>query len=215
MMREPLCLLGMLLCAASQVHADDSAPDFESAVKPQGKPTKGNFEDDNGNRLAWGVQVVLLRLAAVRPASEPARYREFTAGYALIPAEFGFFVALDPSTKYWRLHNDKGEELQLFSPVAMVLVSVDKDKPAHSSLSLGVGIGFLNRALTLGISFDLYRGIGVRGGDGVAGSGTAPTGLISWAISRSGEITPENIAILLSANLSELVTKITGNSQKD
>ena len=71
-------------------------------------------------------------------------------------------------------------------------------------------LGFFENAISIGVGVDLYRGIPVLGANGSAGAGTAHTGVLSWAFSPEGEVTPENVFVLLSLSLTRIIGSVSG-----
>ena len=69
--------------------------------------------------------------------------------------------------------------------------SASASSSSSSSVSVGVGV-------------DLYRGIPVRNGAGEPGGDTVATGIFSWAMTRSGELTVENLFLVLNLGLSAI-----------
>jgi hypothetical protein len=178
-----------------------------TAATPQ-QQAEADFK--NGDRLKYGLSVTLLEFRAARPSNETGRLRDYAPGLEAIPPEVGFHFLYQPSTRPWRLRRKDGSDFQLISWGGMVLVRVDNVSLHQGALSLGTMLTFFENTLGLGIGFDLYRGIPVQGANGVAGSGTAYTGLLSWAFTPQGEITPENVFVVLTFGLGPIVNALTG-----
>jgi hypothetical protein len=161
-------------------------------------------------QLAFGITTTLLRLRSTRMDSEPGRSRNYVLGIDKLPMDLGFQFTFRPGISPYRLDTDEGKGFQLISVGGLLSAEVNSRVPGQSEITLGLVVSFFAESVSLGLGFDLYRGIPVRGADGVAGSGTATTGLLGWAWCKQGEMTPENFSLLLTFNLSKIPGALGG-----
>jgi hypothetical protein len=180
----------------------------EGASAPKSSPGDVTFTD--GSNLRYGPTVSLLRFQTSRRKDEPGRLRDYTPALDLLPAQVGFQFIYRPSATPWQLRLPKHKTYQLLSAGGILLAHVDTNRAALGSLSLAATLGLFDDSIGLGVGFDLYRGIPVRGADGQAGSATAYTGLLAAALAREGELTPENAFVVVTLNLAWLTKTVAG-----
>ena len=169
----------------------------------------------NGARLSWELAASLLRFHTQRSENLPGRVRTFRPRLELIPGEVGFQFLVEPSGLPWRMNRKNGESLQLMSWGGLLLASLGEDDAfERGSLSLAATVSFFENNIGLGLGFDLYRGIPVLGSDGTPGGDTAFTGVLAWAFAHEGEVTAENAFFVVTLNLSNLVTALSGKEDK-
>jgi hypothetical protein len=173
---------------------------------------QGEVELQDGSAVRYGVTTTLLKLQASRKASSPARLREYEFGMAKLPLDLGFQFGFRPNMFPYRIKTTDKDGFQLISVGGMLTVKMSDQSPSQAEITIGLIVSFFDESVSVGLGFDLYRGVPVQGPDGSSGSGTASTGLLAWAWSRHGEITPENVSLLLTVNLSKLAG--TGGSAK-
>lgn len=193
--------------------AKKAAKETEAAVTPAPPPapaTGGDITFQNGSNLRYGPTVSLLRYQTSRRSDEPGRLRDYTPALALLPAQFGFQFVYRPAETPWRLPLPSHKWYQLLSAGGMLLAHVDTGDASRGSLSLAATLGLFEDSIGLGVGFDLYRGIPVRGADGKAGSSTVYTGLLAPAFAREGELTPENAFVVITLNLAWLTKTVAG-----
>jgi hypothetical protein len=161
----------------------------------------------NGGKLSYGVSLSLLRLSFSRQEDEPARIRNYTPRLERIAPEVGFQFAYAPASDPFRLKtrtaNGDGY-FQLMSFGGAFLVRLSDQNVSRGGVSVAAIVGFFDDRVSVGMGFDIYRGIPVANVDGMAGAGTAYTGLASWAFAREGELTPENVFLVFSINLAKI-----------
>lgn len=184
---------------------------IEVAADAGADPKKSEeVEFENGSRLRYGVTVSILQLTFTRSESEPARLRNYAPKLDFIPPEVGFQFTHQPAAAPWRYRLRDGRLFQLMSWGGMMLVQLDKPGRAQGALRLGATLNFFENTIGLGLGVDLYRGIPVMGPGGAIGTGTAYTGLLSWAFTKDGEVTPENVFVVVTFGLDRLVNALTG-----
>lgn len=161
-------------------------------------------------RLEWSLVASLLEFRVVREESEPARNRDYTGKLTVVPPAIGVQFTYQPATAPWRLRKNGKGFLQLISAGGFVLARFDSGNAERGALSLGGTLSFFNNFVGVGLGFDLYRGIAVRGADGVSGSDTVGTGILAWALSPKGQVTPENVFVTLTLGLNPIVDALGG-----
>ncbi|MBX3199081.1 MAG: hypothetical protein KF850_40160 [Labilithrix sp.] len=162
--------------------------------------------------LNYGVSFSLLRIRAERRSDEPARERNYDVKMEGVPVEFGFHFTYGPPSTPWRI-GPKAKPFQLFTVGGMLLVGINRESDYRGNFSLGAIIGAFENAIILGVGMDLYRGIAVRGPSG-PGTETIPTGPIGWAVSRRGEVTAENVFFVVTANIGDVLKRLSGSSEE-
>jgi len=167
--------------------------------------------DLSSGSLSYGVTTTLLRLQSSRRASDPARVRDYQMGIEKLPLDLGFQFSYRPRQRPYRLDTTDGAGFQMISVGGMLSVTMNPQIASQAEVILGFVLSFFNESVSLGLGFDLYRGVPVRGADGAAGTGTASTGLLGWACSKQGEITPENFSLLLTFNVSKIAGSVGGD----
>lgn len=176
-------------------------------------PDPKKFEEvefQNGSRLRYGVTASVLQLTFTRSESEPARLRNYAPKLDFVPPEVGFSFTYQPAAAPWRYRLRDGRTFQLVSWGGMMLVQLDKPGRAQGALRLGATLNFFENTIGLGVGVDLYRGIPVLGPGNGSGTGTAYTGLLSWAFTKEGEVTPENVYFVVTFGLDRIVNALTG-----
>lgn len=163
----------------------------------------------SGSDFNYGLTVSLLRYSVARQDDQPARLRNYQPRFEALPAEFGFQFTYHPSNSPWRLRTETKDGYQVMSVGGILLARVDNEKFNRGELGLAATVQFLEDSIGFGVGFDLYRGIPVQGPDGQRGGATAYTGLLGWALARDGEITPENVFMLITVNVAGLAGKIS------
>ena len=161
----------------------------------------------NQGSLRWGAGLSLLRLSFSRREDEPGRMRNYVPRLERIAPEIGFQFAYSPPGKPWRLRGREGvrsANFQFMSVGGAVLVRLSEQDVSRGGISLAAVLGFFEDRISLGMGFDIYRGIAVADADGARGSSTVYTGLAAWGLAREGELTPENVFVVLSLNLAAL-----------
>ena len=129
-----------------------------------------------------------------------------------VPTEFGFHFNYGPARPIWRI-GDKPKTFQLFTVGGMLLVGIDSKSVERGNVSLGATLGIFENAIIVGLGFDLFRGIAARGPAG-PGTETIPTGPLGWALSRRGEVTAENVFFVVTANISDVLKRLSGSSEE-
>lgn len=167
-----------------------------------------------GGSVHYGLTLSLAQFNVVRSESEPAAWRNYAPNFKFVPTTIGFQFTYQPAGEPWRIQKNDESYFQLMSAGGMVLLSVDSRNAELGALSLGATLGFFEDVLGLGIGFDLYRGIPVRGLDGTSGGGTAYTGVLAWAFSPRGEVTPENVFVVLTLGLEPIVRALGSGGRK-
>ncbi len=159
-----------------------------------------------GGRWDWGASVSLLRIGALRDPTLPGRTHQYQTDIRPLDTQVTFQAFFHPAGTPWRRTDERTlRDFQLLSLSAFLTLGIDPQHSAQSEIALGVGLGLFENFLVLGLGFDLYRGVPVRGGDGVPGSHTASTGLLAPLTSTEGEVTPENFFFVIHLNLVSLV----------
>jgi hypothetical protein len=192
---------------------DAPATTAANAAKPSVAPSGGLASDTpeflltNQGRIRWGAGLSLLRLSFSRQDDEPGRIRNFTPKLERIAPEIGFQFAYSPPGSPWRLRGQNGirsTNFQMMSIGGALLVRLSDQDVSRGGISLAAILGFFEDRVSLGIGFDVYRGIAIADAEHSRGGATAYTGLASWAFAREGELTPENVFIVVSVNLAML-----------
>jgi hypothetical protein len=187
----------------------------DAKANPPGAKAPANAQTltlPTGGELRYGLSLSLLEFDVTRSAREPARLRNYAPRLSFVPGEVGFQFTYRPASQPWRTRAN-GKPFQLMSWGGMVLVQVSTKELAQGALRLGFTLNFFDEVLGLGVGFDLYRGIPVQGADGSAGGATAYTGLLAAAFAPNGEVTPENVFIVVTLGLEPLVKALTGRFQ--
>jgi hypothetical protein len=179
------------------------------AASPDPKKQQ-EIEFENGGRLRYGLSLSLLQLSATRSSSEPGRLRNYAPRLETVPPELGFQFTYQPHSYPWRLRRKDGTSFQLMSWGGMLLAGIRNSNLEQGAIRLGATLNFFENVIGLGAGFDLYRGIPVLGADGTAGGATAYTGLLSWAIAKQGEVTPENFFFVVTLGVDPIVKALTG-----
>jgi hypothetical protein len=192
---------------ARKIAASQSAVD---AAKAEAEEKEGDEEVDlRSGTVRYGVTTTLLRLQSSRRASDPARARDYQLGIEKLPLDLGFQFSYRPKQSPYRLKTKDGAGFQMISVGGMLSVTMNPRIASQAEVILGFVLSFFDESVSLGLGFDLYRGVPARGSEG-AGSDTAPTGLFGWACSKRGEITPENFSLLLTFNVSKIAGSVGG-----
>lgn len=168
----------------------------------------------DGSDFNYGLTVSLFRLSVARLDDEAARMRNYSPKFEALPAEFGFQFTYRPNGSPWRLRTSSKNDFQLMSVGGILLARVNNDNFSQGEVGVAATWQFLEDSVGIGLGFDLYRGVAVQGPDGQRGEGTAYTGLFSWALARDGEITPENVFVLLTVNVAGLAGKISSKGSE-
>lgn len=170
-----------------------------AAAQQSPKPSSVTTRD---GRFDWGAGVSLFRIGALRDPTLPGRTRRYETEIRPLDTQLTFQVFYHPASRPWR-YTDEGthRQFQMMSLSAFLLLGINAQQTAQSEIAVGVGMGFLENYLVLGVGFDLYRGVPVRGGDGVPGSHTVSTGLLGPVTSSEGQLTLENIFFVIHLNL--------------
>jgi hypothetical protein len=171
-------------------------------------PTSTTFQ--SGSTLSYGVTLSLLQFSTLRSPNEPGRYRNYAPNLEILPTEIGFKFSYNPAFSPWRLSKQDGKSFQLISVGGALLARIKSQALEQGNLSLAIELGFFDNAISLGVGIDLYRGIPVLSGAGISGGGTAYTGLLAWAFAKEGELTPENVFVVVSFSLTKIVGAISG-----
>jgi len=193
--------------AASPAAADDSDKTGKNTGGDDGESgtNEGNtITTRNGSQLKYGIATSLLRVRATRSPREFARERNLAVEVDKLPLDLGFQFVYRPNTRAHRLSTKDGKGFQLVSYGGILLADVGGDNGSQSTITIGAIASFFEESVSVGIGFDLYRGIPTQGIDGQRGGATAQTGLLGWALSETGEITAENFSLMLSLNVSNL-----------
>jgi len=214
-MTNPLGRIGLLAFVGSMALLFDApARAADDSSSASGMTTSNVFQQKfvGGATLSYGVTLSLLRLSSTRPSNAPGRTREYTPGVEVLPAEFGFQFTYGPQSAPWRFDvaDPTKPRFQLMTVGGVILGRVDDRARGQGNISLAATLGFFENAISIGVGVDLYRGIPIQGANGAAGAGTAHTGILAWAFSPEGEVTPENIFVLLSLSLSRIVGSVSG-----
>lgn len=164
----------------------------------------------NKSTLSYGVTLSLLQFSVARRADQPARLRDYQPQLQVLPVEIGFQFVYGPQYTPWRFTtSDRSKPFQLMTVGGAVLTRIQNEGLSQGNISLAAELGFFENTISIGIGFDLYRGIPTLNGSGVAGGATAYTGLLAAAFAKEGEVTPENVFVLLSFSLSKLTAALT------
>jgi hypothetical protein len=153
--------------------------------------------------------VSLLQYRVSRPEDEIGRTRHYESALQFVPPEFGFQFVHSPAAEPWRYSDASGKPFQLMSWGGMLTARVDTDHPERGALGLAATLTFFEQMLGLGVGVDLYRGIPIATADG-PGKDTALTGVLAWALAPEGEVTPENVFVVVSLGLAPIVSGLTG-----
>jgi hypothetical protein len=170
-----------------------------------------DLEFKYGTRLHYGPTISVLKFNVSRPSNEPGRLRNYSPELAIVPLELGFQFIVEPANRPWRFIRKDGKDFQLMSPGGMLLVRISDKDLAQGEISLAATLSFFNNTIGLGLGFDLYRGIPVLGPDGRPGGSTVYTGILPWAFAKEGEVTPENLFVVLTLGLAPVVRAVTGD----
>ncbi len=185
----------------------------ESSLAANAAASKERIETARGDVIRYGLTATMLRFHVLRDPALPGRERSYEPELDVVPGEFGFQVTVAPHYSPLCLRTRDGKPFQVMSIGGMFLV--DPDAGGHSSWSVAGLLSFLNDTIGVGIGFDLYRAIPVRGADGQPGSAVAHTGLLSWATSATGEMTPENLLFLVTLNASSVAKALGGTGEDE
>jgi hypothetical protein len=185
----------------------------EAPARADAQPAASTQTFENGATLSYGVTLSLLQFSAARSANEPGRLRNYTPSLEVLPAEIGFQFIFNPQNAPWRLNKKDDSRFQLMSIGGAILARIRNEGLVQGNLSLAIELGFFENSLSIGLGVDLYRGIPILSGSGVAGGGTAYTGLLAAAFVKEGELTPENVFLLVSFSLSGVVNALSGKVQ--
>ncbi len=187
------------------------APALARAADAETPPASGTSavtqDLADGSTFNYGPALTLLRLSFSRQDNEPGRDRNYAPKLEKIVPEIGFQFSISPSGSPWRWRTKNGRHdgyFQFMSLGGTFLVRLSDQDVSRGGVALAAIAGFFDNAVSLGIGFDLYRGIPVADVNGARGGATAYTGLASWAFAREGELTPENVFLLFSINLAKL-----------
>jgi hypothetical protein len=198
------CLAQVAVLAVSAVLG------FDGVAHADDPPATTSTTFQSGSTLSYGVTLSLLQFSTLRSPNEPGRYRNYAPNLEVLPTELGFQFVYNPAFSPWRLNKQDGKTFQLISVGGALLARIKSQALEQGNISLAVQLGFFDNAISLGVGIDLYRGIPVLSGTGVSGGGTAYTGLLAWAFAREGEVTPENVFVVVSFSLSKIVGAISG-----
>jgi hypothetical protein len=194
--------------AAAELDAKDVAIHGSEKTEDPNRQTEIEFE--TGSRLRYGVNATFLELTFSRPEDEPGRYRNYAPKLEMFPPQIGFQFISEPSGRPWRYTLRDGKHFQLMSWGGLVLAKVDAPSRGQGAVRLGATLNFFNNVIGLGVGFDLYRGIPVLGPGGEAGTGTAYTGVLAWAFTKEGEVTPENVFVVFTFGLQPIIDALSG-----
>ncbi len=158
---------------------------------------------------SWGLGVPLLRLGVLRRADEPGYLRNFEPQLQALTPQITFQVTYKPNTTPWRREDtETGTPTQVIAVSGLIIGGLDSVHSLRSEIAIGLSVDFLDGIVSLGVGVDLYRGVPVRDGAGAAGEDTVPTGLFSWAMTRNGEFTAENVFLILNLGLTAIGGKL-------
>ncbi len=163
-----------------------------------------------GDRLRYGLSASLFEFSVERPNNEPGRLRRYAPTFDVVPAEIGFQFTLQPSGSPWRLQKADTSTFQLMSCGGMLLVRIDNKNLAQGAVAVGATLNFFENVLGIGVGVDLYRGVPIQGANGAASGSTAYTGLLAWAFAPQGEMTPEDVFVVLTFGLDPIVKALSG-----
>lgn len=206
-------LLELELRVEKQKEKQQEEKERASAPKKTSPEKVDEVEFARHGRLRYGLSLSLVRVAATRDPAEPARLRDYRVGVDTVPAEIGFQFTHMPSGGPWRLRKKDRSYFQLMSWGGLLLLHPSTRSVNQSSISLGATLNFFENLVGIGIGFDLYRGIPVRDANGTEGGDTAGTGILSWAFTPKGEVTPENVFVVLSLGLDPIVKAFSGEAK--
>lgn len=188
--------------------AETSAP---KTTATQGTPAQQTeVEFATGGRVTYGLNISLFEFNVKRPDDEPGRLRDYRPNFVIVPPQLGFQFTYEPPGNPWRLKKKDGSDFQLMSVGGMVLVQVDNRSLAQGAISVGGTLGFFANVIGIGLAVDLYRGIPTQDANGGAGGATADTGFLAWAFSPHGEVTPEDVSLVLTFGLQPIVDALSG-----
>lgn len=190
-------LAGGTVMSARAARADDTTAS-----------TSATFE--GGSTLSYGVTLSLLQFSTVRSPNEPGSYRNYSPNLEVLPTELGFQFIYNPAPGPWRLKKQDGKSFQLISVGGALLARIKSQSLEQGNISLAAQLGFFDNAISVGVGVDLYRGIPILSGAGVPGGATAYTGLLAAAFAKEGELTAENVFVVLSFSLTKIVSAISG-----
>jgi hypothetical protein len=212
--REKVSLEGTALGKTTDTLQGQVAPHVAGSaqLEPTVSP-RSNVTFSNGDHVSYGLSLSLLRFSTSRRIDEPSRQRNYTPALELIPAEFGFQFLYQPEASPWRQRRVGGGQFQMIGVGGVFLARVDNERFERGGLALAGMFSFFDDSIGVGAGFDLYRGIPVEGPDGEVGGATAYTGLLAWGLAKEGELTPENVFVVLSVNLATLAGRVTGTAQ--
>lgn len=199
--------------AMASASASASAPTIDKPALHASAAERRTLEEAefvSGSHLRYGLTTSLLRFSVSRRPSEPAALRDYVPTLEPVPADVAFSFMYEPNKSPWRLCKKDGKPFQLLSWGGALFVDPSAPRRDQRSISLALMLGLFENWISLGAGVDLYRGIPTQGSDGESGTGTAYTGLLGWALSRRGEVTPENVFITVALDLSKAVTSATG-----
>jgi hypothetical protein len=171
-------------------------------------PTTATLQ--SGSTLTYGVTLSLLQFSTVRSPNESGRFRNYAPDLEVLPTEIGFQFVYNPAFNPWRLTKQDGKPFQLISVGGALLARIKSQSLEQGNISLAAQLGFFDNAISIGVGIDLYRGIPILSGSGVPGGATAYTGLLAAAFAKEGEVTPENVFVVLSFSLTKIVGAISG-----
>lgn len=200
--------------------AADDKPPIDSTKKPETKPTTeakedakpNEVRDKHGDKISYGLTLSLLRYRVTRDRSRPGRERDYQPSLDFVPPQIGFQVTVSPNISPMRQRLD-GKYFQWMSVGGMLLTEPRVGDTNHrTSLTLAAVVSFLEDTIGFGVGFDMYRAIPIRAADGKSGPPFANTGLLSWATSRSGEVTAENLSFLVTFNAATIATLLSGST---
>ncbi len=159
----------------------------------------------NRGDWSWGLGVPLLRLGVLRRPDEPGYMRNFEPQLQALTPQITFQVTYRPNGPPWRREDrETGSPTQVIAMSGLIIGGLDSVHSLRSEIAIGFSVDFLDGVLSLGVGVDLYRGVPVRDGAGAAGEDTVPTGLFSWAMTRNGEFTAENVFLILNLGLTAI-----------
>lgn len=160
----------------------------------------------NGDRISYGVTLAAVRLRATRDPNQDARLRDYQPEADFVPTLVGLRIVYEPSGGPWRL-DTAGEPMQLIG-IEFPLYLEKGTGNSLESLSAGVGLTLVDGLLGVGLAFDVYRVVKVKGGQ-------TETGIMPWTLSRTGEVTAENVAVMVTIGLDPIVNALSGSTDAD
>jgi hypothetical protein len=191
-----ICVLVLAYPAVASAQGD------ENKAQPA---FQGRARTEEGLEVSWGLATTLLTLRSARDPDAPGRDRANGMTVEPFPGQFGLLVHVEPSGSPFEIG-----DFQIVSVSLLLAAHVSATDAAQSSLLLGAGISFFGSVVGLAFTFDLYRGVPIRGVDDagmpISGGDTAYTGLLSWAFSNQGEVTEENFGLVLLVDLASLTS---------